>query len=178
MPDTMSLISSQTLGSSAAKVTFSSIPQTFTDLVIKISARNSGTGATYNEIFISFNGNPTGTLHTNKALYTIGTTVGSNGATGTDSVVAASLPLSDSTADIFSNAEIYVPSYANSSYTKPFFSDTVTENNTTGNGYVFNALIAGLYASTSPITSIVLNSAGASSFLTNSKFSLYGIKNS
>ena len=39
MATTYTLITSQTLASSAASVTFSSIPSTYTDLVLRVSAR-------------------------------------------------------------------------------------------------------------------------------------------
>jgi hypothetical protein len=46
MANTYTLIESQVLGSSAASVTFSAIPATYTDLVLKFSSRNDDTGVT------------------------------------------------------------------------------------------------------------------------------------
>jgi len=43
MPNTYTLISSNVLSSTAASVTFSSIPATFTDLVLRASIRGNGT---------------------------------------------------------------------------------------------------------------------------------------
>ena len=177
MANTMTLIEAKTLGSTTASVTFSSIPSTYTDLCLKISARNSQTGGSYNNIILSINGSPSGTSHNTKALYTIGTTVGSNGGTSAASAVIGAMPLSDSTANTFSNVELYFPNYANTSTNKSFSSDAVTENNTASNGTIFNALIAGLWASTSAISSLYVGNESGS-FLTNSTFYLYGIKNS
>ena len=54
---TNNLISKQTVGSAgAASVTFSSIPQTFTDLRIVVSGRSARTGNVGNAMLVSFNG--------------------------------------------------------------------------------------------------------------------------
>ena len=54
------LISSQTVGSGGATdITFSSIPQTYTDLVIKVSSRAAGGGAVNSNIQFEFNGSTT-----------------------------------------------------------------------------------------------------------------------
>ena len=42
MPATYTLIASNTLSSAAASVTFSAIPATYTDLVLRYSARSDG----------------------------------------------------------------------------------------------------------------------------------------
>jgi hypothetical protein len=55
MANTYTLIESQVLGSSAASVTFSSIPATYTDLVLKVSVR-SNRAAGFDNIDIRFNG--------------------------------------------------------------------------------------------------------------------------
>jgi hypothetical protein len=45
MPSTYTLIKGETIGSSAASYTFTAIPSTFTDLVLRISVRStSGAG--------------------------------------------------------------------------------------------------------------------------------------
>ena len=54
--NTYTLISSNVLGSSAASVTFSSIPATYTDLVLRVSARTDADDTS----LITFNGTTTG----------------------------------------------------------------------------------------------------------------------
>jgi len=54
---TYTLISSNVLTSSAASVTFSSIPATYTDLVVRLSARATTTAS---NIWVTFNGTGTG----------------------------------------------------------------------------------------------------------------------
>jgi hypothetical protein len=70
MANTYTLIESQVLGSSAASVTFSAIPATYTDLVLRVSARTDADDTS----LITFNGTTTG--------YSI-TRLNGNGATAT-----------------------------------------------------------------------------------------------
>ena len=52
--ETYTLIQKTTLNASAASITFSSIPQTFTDLVVKVSARGT-TSALYGYLYVKLN---------------------------------------------------------------------------------------------------------------------------
>jgi len=55
MANTYTLIESQVLGSSAASVTFSAIPATYTDLVLRYSARHNN-AFSISQVLITFNG--------------------------------------------------------------------------------------------------------------------------
>ena len=76
------------------------------------------------------------------------------------------------TANIFSNAELYIPSYT-VSQNKPLSSFQVTENDATA----VMQVNANLWSSTSTISSVTLTT-NAGNFIANSSFYLYGIKNS
>ena len=176
MANTFTLIASSTVGSTAvSSITFSSIPQTYTDLLVKISMRND-TGTSYNNVYVSFNGTPSGTSYSDKSIYTIGTSSGSLGHSSANQLWLAASPSTGNTSNTFSNGEFYVPNYTGSS-NKSISSDSVTEANSAGNGVIYNNLMSGLWANTSAITSIVLTS-DASSFMQYSSAYLYGIKNS
>ena len=167
MANTYSLIEAKTLGSTVTDVTFSSIPQTYTDLLLKASVR--GGSSTVNQSYVvTFNGSSTTGL-TMKRVYGDGASAASDSGTSLEGVG------STATSNTFSNDEIYIPNYAGST-NKSFSVDNVGETNAT-TAYVL--LQAGLRANTDPITSIVLTSTGAGgSFLQYSSFYLYGIKNS
>ena len=62
MATTYNLISSNVLSSSAASVTFSSIPAIYTDLVLRCSTRGTGFS---NTVLYYFNGNSSNTSYTN-----------------------------------------------------------------------------------------------------------------
>ena len=169
MANTYQLIEAQTLGSSATSVTFSAIPATYTDLLLKVSIR--GNVAQINQSYqITFNGTST-TGISMRRLYGTGAAAASDTLTLTEAVGASA------TSNTFSNEEIYIPNYL-SSNAKSFSIDGVVENNAT-TGY--QVLYAGLWnpAVQAAISSIVLTAQGGSSQLVQySTFYLYGIKNS
>ena len=161
MANTYTLINSNTVGSGGvASVTFSSIPATYTDLLLKVSARNT----TSSEIFeFGFNG-----VTTNQSsIYLNGS--GSAATSATYTLYNRSNP-STSTASTFSNSEIYIPNYAGST-NKSVSIDGANENNATT---IYMNIVAGLWSSTAAITSITCTAP----FAQYSTFYLYGIKNS
>jgi hypothetical protein len=169
---TYTLISSNVLSSSAASVTFSSIPATYTDLVLRASARSSTTTAT--NVFITFNGS-SATAYSVSSVFANTTSTGSTRESNTayaDSFYSTTT--SNNTTSTFSSLEIYIPSYT-VSQNKPFSSFGVRENNsaTSAFGISANAL---LWSNTSAITSITVTPETAN-FAIDSSFYLYGISN-
>jgi hypothetical protein len=168
MATTMNLIAKQTVGAGgAASVTFSSIPQTFTDLKVVVSGRAS---TTTTGIDITFNGSTTG--YSNKRLYGTGSGVASDSAATT---YISNIMINDSsyTANTFGNGEVYIPNYT-SSNNKSVSVDGVSENNATT---ALMMLTAGLWSNSAAITSVTLN-PNAGSFVEFSEFALYGISSS
>jgi hypothetical protein len=174
MAATYNLISSQVLGSSAASVTFSSIPQTYTDLVLKVSSATND-GYFYDQFHIVFNSN-TSAVYSDTWMNNNGSSGGgSSNATGNSyNYVFAGIAGGTATANTFGSTEIYIPSYT-SSQQKPFSSFFVTENNSASLYQVGAA--ADLFQSTAAITSIALTPKYGS-FIQYSSFYLYGIRNS
>lgn len=172
MANTYTLISSNTVGvGGATSVTFSSIPSTYTDLLIKLSVRDARTGISVSDIRFNFNATGVGTNITGRYLYgdgssPVSTTVGANGELAFSNANGA-------TASTFGNAEVYIPNYAGSN-NKSISSDSVAENNATA-GY--QLLMAGLWSNSAAITSIAMTPF-TSPFAQYSTFYLYGIKNS
>ena len=163
---TYTLIASNTVGSGgAADVTFSSIVGTYTDLLVKYSARTSN-AANGGNVTVEFNGSSAS--FTGRYLAGTGSTV----VSGTLTNYFGYSNGATSTSNTFSNTEVYVPNYAGSN-NKSFSVDTVYENNATAANCI---LYAGLWSNTSAITSIKL--IGQSAFDQYSTFYLYGIKNS
>lgn len=174
MANTYTLIASNTLSSSAASVTFSAIPGTYTDLVLRISARNNDTGNATGNIQMTLNGTPSGTAHS--FTYLAGTGAAVSSARGSSSSfinIFRGIDGPSATASTFSSVEIYIPSYL-VSQNKPIGAFAVNENNSTT---AYMSTVAGLWSSTSAITSIHLESSSGS-FVSGSSFFLYGIKNS
>lgn len=170
MPTTYSLIQTVTVGSAgAASISFTSIPQTYTDLVLKASLRSIA-ASIYDTLGVYLNGVQTN--RTRRNLYGTGSASGSNTSTYRD---MGGVNANTATANIFSNVELYFPNYT-SANNKSFSSDTVSENNGT-EAYAF--LYAGLWSSTAAITSIILDNATSGlAYMQYSSASLYGISKS
>jgi hypothetical protein len=162
----MQIIQHQELASAQASIIFSSIPQTYTDLVLVYSGRfSSGTGG---DVKIEFNGVTTG--YSYRQIFGNGSSAGSSsGSSGgyAGRVVAANL-----TSNTFSSVQVCIPNYANGNQ-KTFSVDSVDENNAT---LASQNIIAGLWSGTNAISSLVLTDFGGSlSFAQYSSFTLYGI---
>ena len=148
MPNTYTLIASSTVGSGgAASISFSSIPQTYTDLVVKLSVRS--TAATNNtNILMSFNGSSAN--FTMRNLVSEGGTARSYTQAAYGNNATGYSPGASSTASTFSNSEFYLANYT-SSNNKSISVDAVNDYNATP-GYLW--LGANLWSSSSAITSL------------------------
>jgi len=160
----MELIETKTVGSGgAANIQFTSIPQTYTDLLIKISGRANDTGT---NLVLTLN-----STSTISSIALRGYGSGYTSDTSTTNVLRMVEP-SNFTANTFANSEIYIPNYT-SSNNKSWSADGVIENNDTDSA---QALIAGLTSIAAAITSITL-APNTGSFVQYSTASLYGISN-
>ena len=171
MANTYQLIASNTLSSSAASVTFSAIPNTFTDLVLKVSSRNNDTGTS--EGFLTQFNNDTSTNYSWRALLVGGGSPVSQGSANQTKIENRQAG-NGATASTFSSMEIYIPSYT-ASQNKPVSSFYAIETNVT-DAYI--GVEAALWRNTSAINTIKLFNNGSIVFVSGSSFFLYGIKNS
>ena len=158
----MELIESKTLGADAASIEFTSIPSTFTDLVILISAR-SNLGS-LGDLFISFNGSTAS--FTGRNLDGSGSSVGG----GANARYVGTINGTPQTANTFGSYAIYIPNYAGAT-NKSFSVDSVTENNAT---LAIQTIGAGLWSSTAAITSVAFTPSSGS-LVTGTTASLYGV---
>lgn len=171
MPNTYTLIASSTVGSGgSSSINFSSIPSTYTDLLVKLSAR-SNLAAEYEFVNLRFNSSTSG--YSNRVLRGNGSSATSqtNGNTGFEFEMSQG---NSTTSSTFGNMEIYIPNY-NSSNQKSVSVDGVGENNAT---LIYMGLNAGLWTGTSAITSIQMPPLVGTSWQQYSTAYLYGIKNS
>jgi hypothetical protein len=168
MANTMTLISSVTVGAGgAANISFSSIPATYTDLVLKLSARNNG-AQYYGQLY--FNGSTTG--YSRRLLYGDGSAAGSIAISNEYTLVTN--PTTSYTANTFGNFEMYIPNYAGST-NKSYSIDAVIENNAST---AYATMYAALWSNTAAINQITLVPNSPDTFVQYSTAYLYGIKNS
>lgn len=171
MANTYKLIASSTVGSGGAtSVSLSSIPGTYTDLLVKVSARidNANGG-----MFVKLNNSSS-----NYVSYRINVDSGTLGA-GTQSTSYLFMWATGTwaTANTFNNSQLYISNYAGSNH-KSLIIDSVNENNSSSTYAA--GFIAGKWSDTSAITSIDFTPEGSGSpkFDQYSTFYVYGIKNS
>ena len=168
MANTFVKIATVTVGAGgSAAMDFTSIPSTYTDLVIKTCARTNKSSV-FDDIAISFNSSTTS--FTGCELYGDG----SAAASITTSRAASIATGSTATASTFGNSEIYIPNYAGSA-NKSFSVDGVQETNATT---AYAIMIAGLWSNSAAITSVALTPLVGTLFSQYSTATLYGISKS
>ncbi len=160
------LVSSVDLTTSTATISFTAIPQTGQDLVIIFNPRtgrtnivdelrvqfNSDTSASYNSISMIGNGSTT-----SSSAITSGTSGRGDYVSGNSSVASS-----------FSNHQIYIYDYAQSTYAKNVSIESIHENNNT---VAYQTFWNFTYTPTTAITSISLSAI--TSFAQYSSASLY-----
>lgn len=178
MANTYVAIAKTILTSTTASVTFSSIPQTYTDLLLVSSTRNTDGG--YATAFtMEFNADATTKYSYASVKGQAGTVTASLTANSTYYEHLQSVSGGSVTASSYSNLEFYFPNY-NSTSQRPIGSTGVVENNAASTGAAISA-VAGLYRGTAAITSIKMGAYSdftSVSFVSGSTFHLYGIKSS
>jgi hypothetical protein len=174
MANTYNLIETKTIASLTATVIFSSIPQTYTDLKIVWSARTNWSSA-LDTLYIRFNSNSSSYQTKQMLGFANGGNVYSESDPGNTSVVSYTATGSTAYANSFGAAEMYIPNYTSSTY-KNCALDGVLINDVASNSWTNTS--NSLWSNSAAINSITFTSNNGASFVANSVFSLYGIKNS
>jgi len=157
-------IASVTLSSAQSSVTFSGIPQTYTDLVLVINnIVSSGTG---NDTALRFN-DDTASNYSN--TYMLGT--GSSALSGRNPLTYADNGYLDANSGNPNTRIIHLMNYANTTTFKTQLTRASGQNGGQVTAYV------NLWRSTSAITKILIYSAFSLSYASGSTFNLYGVAN-
>ncbi len=164
MPNTYTPIVSQTLSSATNSITFSSIPSTYTDLILICSCASSlGSGSP--SLGVQFN-NDTSTNYSLSQLVGTGSAASSNRSTSATEGQLGNMPTASGA---FSSIIAHFMGYSNNTTNK-----TVLARSSDADNYVI--LRANLWRNTSAITTIRLFEGSASNLVVGSTFTLYGIK--
>ena len=155
-------IATHTLSSSAMEYTFSSIPQTYTDLVIV--ANIPGTTNTGAGLMVRFNGN-TGTNYSAIYLYGNGSSAATHNATN-DNRMLVGVPQGNQTVPITNIVNIM------NYYNTTTFKSVVSRGNQVGSTVDANV---GMWRSTAAITSITYGFYGTITMNSGTTLTLYGI---
>jgi hypothetical protein len=166
MTATYDKIATTTLGSAAASYTFSTIPGTYTDLVMVASFTsandgtalqfrfNSDSGSNYSNTFLEGSGSSaTSSRESNQTAIQISFNVGNNSTNPSASIIS-------------------INNYSNSTTNKTLLARW---NSATGGTYPGTAAAVGLWRNTAAITSIEVF-LGSGNINSGATFTLYGIK--
>jgi hypothetical protein len=169
MAVTFVLIESKTAAnSSISTYTFSSIPDTYTDLALFSSCRSANSN--YGGYQIRINGQ-----NSNQGYQFFRGYSGTKQANyRTDMIDVAQLPITNTANGVFSADQFYFPNYSTTVMSKSFTADSGNMYNT--NDYSLRMSGATQWATTK-ISSIDVT-LDTDTFLSGSTFQLYGIKNS
>jgi hypothetical protein len=162
----MTLIQHIELGSAQANITFSSIPQTFTDLLLVTSLRDNTANSGWENAFIYPNNSSANMA--SRFLFGWSTNVGSG--INTPAVIYHQTARGNNTANTFSNSSVYICNYR-AATAKAISADTSVERNDVA---AINAITAALWNDTAAITSLTITAA-TGSFVQFSSATLYGI---
>jgi len=162
------LIQTTTLGASALNITFTSIPQGYTDLVAVISGRTDR-AAVDDAIIIRFNSDNTSGNYAGRRLWGL---ANAENADGVYSILGFSG--ATATTNTFGSEQVFFPDYT-SARVKSFFAE--------GGGIGLNTsqpfgIVGARWTGTAAITSIAFTSSTGSNIVAGSTISLYGITKS
>ena len=163
MAATYEPIATFTVSTAQANYTFSSIPGTYTDLVLIIQAKSAGT---ISDNSIYFNGD-TATNYSATILTGNGSAASSARESSKAFITLDSNAYVDTTG--FNLAITSIMNYSNSTT----FKTVITRSNNAATGV---DAVVGLWRSTAAITSITVDLQGASNYAVGTSFTLYGIK--
>jgi hypothetical protein len=163
MPKTYTPIATQTHPGGGGVITFSSIPQTYTDLILIMNTGIAGSGGS---MYVRMNGD-SGSNYSQTTMRGSGSAVTSFRYSGSLIYLDYYGPTLDSTN---SNYIIQLNSYSNTTTNKP----VLVRTNAVGNSGAGMEFHAGVWRSTAAITSLTIGPTGGNIF-SGSTFTLYGI---
>lgn len=165
---TMVLISSINGNGSSTAITFSSIPQTGTDLLLLFSGRSPN--ATVSDALVTVNGSASG--YGGIYLRAVSTSISSSSFSADKIDVLAGAPGTSLISGSFSTFRFYISNYTLTG-NKAMSVDTSTMNNISTPNY--DMIGVGTWNSTAAITSLTITSGAAQPWSTDTYASLYSI---
>ena len=156
------------LTSSQSSITFSSIPQDYDDLVVKVTLR-SDRSAVSSHWDIRFNSATTN--YSGIRMYSTSAGSAASSTSGSGEIHAGYLMGSSATANTFNSASIYVSNYT-ASQPKSVSVDGVEEDNSTT---PYKYIASGLWNDTSAITQMSLIEGLGNNLVAGCTASLYGV---
>ena len=161
MANTYTLIEAKTLTTNQATVDFTGIPQTYTDLLVKVSAKSNRTS--YSDMILRFNSDST--TYYNKRTF------GESGTVSSDTSEHTNFAGTNTGSYQFCNAEYYIPDYT-SALNKSWVVFNVSAYNHANGAFITYG--GGSWDGGTAITSLQITDI-ANTMQADSTFYLYGI---
>jgi hypothetical protein len=165
-------ISRKVLAAETNTVTFSNIPQSFTDLYcVCVTRANNSTAAS--SVVIRLNQDNSGTSYssTRMTMDTSNGTFNSARESNTSFINIHYTSATNNTANAFGSNIFHIPRYSGSQF-KCINANSNNANNSSTD--VYNSMISGLWRNTAAINSISIIAASNGPFIAGSTFYLYG----
>lgn len=158
-------------GTSVSSIDFTSIPQTYKDLLVFMSLRNDSSSQAYN-VYLRFNSSNSN--YTTHILQGNSTGIQAQDVGGG---MVGDIVTAYEASGIFNNIFVHITDYASTTKAKSYSSDSVFERE--GATPAWHMLATSLWNDTSAVTSIsITNSEAGKKFVQYSTVTLYGLRNS
>jgi hypothetical protein len=165
------LISTQSISSTTTTVTFSSIPQTYSHLELRIVARSSAS-TTSDGMYLQYNGVSSASYAYHR-LYANGASYISQNTTGDTGALVAFIAGGTSPANAFSSTSLSIADYTNASKNPVVKFQNADINGSSNSVIMFGS---GMLPTAGAVTSLSFTMPNlAGGFAAGSRFSLYGV---
>jgi hypothetical protein len=173
---TYDLIESKTLSSNTTTVTFTSIPSTYTHLLLKLSTRDGSYNSLNSSMYIRFNGDTTGGNYANTA-YGYGNQTTSGGTIAgaispQPGFFYGQMPGLSNASNMWCNSYVVIPNYTKGTAKT---ANSLSTNMTQGTDGPWQTFSSGRWSGTAAINEVNLISDG--NYASGSFIQLYGISN-
>lgn len=156
-------------GSTTDLISFTSIPSTYTDLILVCNARSQRAGQNTSDLYTYLNYDSANN-YSRTRLYSQSTSAFSDRNTNQGLAVFGEIPAANATAGMFAVVTLHLMNYANTSVYKTLISRSgFGQDLAQGNLYVNS------WRSTSAISTLSIYNTSASYYSVGSTFTLYGI---
>ena len=170
VPEASAAIADLLLGADTATLDIQSIPQTYDHLLCLFQVR-SNNAVVSQRASLTLNGATGASDYVFQQHYGTGTTNTSAADAGDPSIYLVDSPGSSATAGLCAGGFFWIPNYAQTTFHKLVHA---TVHGITAANAIYAMRVEGRYAATTAVSRITLTPA-AGSWLTGSRFSLYGI---
>lgn len=168
-------IAQQVASGSPSTLTFSSIPGTYTDLLLVVTGRDTKATASDLNMFIRFNSDTTAANYsTERAIVQSGSVTAGGPASTTSGAVCGFIPGTSADANAVGSMKLLIPLYAGTAFYKHGLFESSETYGTGATPTQFYGTGAIRWASTAAINQIVLT-AGGTAFLDGTTATLYAL---